>query len=257
MSIWQEIVGKFVRPTVHPSRTVDFQLVAFDDDDSDFSGSSIDSVEPIAGLAVVIEYGNAKGEKATRLITCRRLDVHGELRYISAFCHSREALRKFRVDRISEVFDHQSGESLGNAFSFFEKFSPDGIERSPMGFGLSVKRRADLMALLNALVFVARCDQEYHPLERSVLDKLLTRFWLRLELSGEPDEAAILRLADRLAPDAETFWVSIQRLAADQRLAKILLEGAKEVIAADGMMTKEEFYWGSKLDQFFRENAGN
>jgi tellurite resistance protein len=255
MEMWQEIVGKFVRPTTHPSFQTD-DLASIEDELYEDTLAS-HAEEAVSGIAVVIDYTNAKGESATRLISCRKVDVRGDLTYVSAFCHSRAAPRQFRIDRIREVFDHKTGEGLGDAATFFGRFKPDSIESSPLGFGLSVKRRADLMALLNAVVFVARCDKEYHPLERSVLENLVARFWLRLEISSELDDSAVLRLADRLAPDAETFWVSLHRLANDDRLAKLMLEGAGDVIAADGTITNEEFYWGTKLEEFFLDNARN
>lgn len=255
MSIWEEIRAKFVRPEVHPSRAIDYDLGHLTDDDEVEFETKPTELETVSGLAVIIEYENAKGERATRLVTCRRLDVHADKKYLFAFCHSREAVRQFRIDRIREIFDHRTGESLNPVEDFFVRYSPDGITNSPLGFGLSVRRRADFMALLNALVFIARCDKDYHPLERSTLENLLSRFWLRLELLNEPDEAAVLATADRLAPDAETFWVALHRIAEQPALVRIMQETAREVIEADGVVAKEEFYWGTKLDQFFRENA--
>jgi hypothetical protein len=255
MAIWEEIRAKFVRPDVHPSRLIDYDLNNLTDDDEVEFESNKQELEMVTGLAVIIEYENAKGERATRLVTCRRLDVHADKKYLFAFCHSREAMRQFRIDRIREIFDHRTGESLNPVDDFFKRYSPSGISNSPLGFGLSVHRRADFLSLLNALVFIARCDTEYHPLERSILENLVVRFWLRLELPNDPDVSAVLATADRLAPDAETFWGALHRIVQQPALVRIMQETAREVIEADGVVKKEEFYWGTKLDQFFRENA--
>lgn len=255
MSLWEEIRSKFVKPEVHETHRAALKQEFVDDTDDvpdNFEQSELDT---ISGLAILIEYQNAKGESATRLITCRRLDHHAGMKYIYAFCHMREQVRQFRIDRIKEIFDHRTGESLNPVDGFFAKYAPDNVQQSPVGFGLSVRKRADLIALLNALVFIARCDKDYHPLERSVLENLISRFWLRFELAGDPDEDAILKLSDRLAPDAETFWVSLHRIASNPVMTKIMQQTAREVIEADGVMAKEEFYWGAQLDSFFRNNV--
>ena len=257
MAIWEEIRSKFIRPEVHPSQAdrVDLKLVFDDDEDQNPNELAQAEIDTISGLALLIDYENAKGEVSTRLITCRRLDLHGAKKYLFAFCHSKERIRQFRIDRVREVFDHKTGESMNPVTEFFNRFAPDRIASSPLGFGLNVHRRADFLSLLNALVFVAKCDKEYHPLERSTLENLVARFWLRLDLAGEPDEQAILPMADRLAPDAEIFWASLHRIAREPALVRIMQETAREVIEADGFIASEEFYWASKLDQFFRDNA--
>lgn len=255
MSLWGQIRHKFVKPEVHETHRAALAREFVDDADDpteDFEQSELDA---ISGLAVLIDYQNAKGESGTRLITCRRLDQHQSTKYIYAFCHVKERVRQFRIDRIKEIFDHRTGESLNPVEEFFARYLPDNVQKSPVGFGLSVRKRADLMALLNALVFIARCGKEYHPLERSVLESLTSRFWLRFEIPFEPDEDAILKLSDRLAPDAETFWVSLHRIAGNPIMAKIMQQTAREVIEADGVMAKEEFYWGAQLDSFFRDNV--
>jgi hypothetical protein len=253
--MWEEIRDKFVKPDVHETHQAAVAKFFVDDTEDLAEDIELNELETISGLAVLIDYQNAKGESGTRLITCRRLDEHGNSKYIYAFCHAREQVRQFRIDRIKEIFDHRTGESLNPVDSFFAKYSPNSVQQSSVGFGLSVKMRADLIALLNALVFVARCDTVYHPLERSVLENLISRFWLRFELSGDPDEEAILKLSDRLAPDAETFWVSLHRIAANPVMTKIMQQTAREVIEADGVMAEQEFYWGTQLDNFFRNNV--
>jgi hypothetical protein len=255
MGFWQEISDKFVRAEVHSSRSINLSSSIADEDDEIVSDLQQSDLQSISGLAILVEYKNAKGEISDRVITCKRLDDHAGIKYVYAFCHSRKAARQFRIDRIVEVFDHRTGESLNPVEDFFSSFTPDNVQKSPVGFGLSVRKRADFLALLNALVFIARCDQEYHPLERSALEGLISRFWLRLEIPSAPDEDAILKLADRLAPDAETFWVALHRIVQDPKLARILQETAREIIEADGIVAREEFYWGSNLDQFFRENG--
>ncbi len=256
MKIWEEIKGKFVRLVIHSSIADRIEVQNYNDDEDQYvDHNSNFELESISGLAIIIEYVNSKGEKTTRAVTCRKLILNGDNHYVTGFCHTKKALRQFRVDRINEIFDHKTGASLNPVSKFFSNYSPNEITKCSFGFGLSVKLRADFVSLLNALVFLAKCDAEYHPLERSTLENLTSRFWLRMEILSEPDENAVLDFADRLAPDAETFWVSMHRIAKNPTLTKIMQQTAVELIEADGTIAKEEFYWGAKIDQFFAQNA--
>ncbi|HEX7743304.1 MAG TPA: WYL domain-containing protein, partial [Sphingobium sp.] len=192
------------------------------------------------------------GEITQRLVTCQRLDRAADTLYLWAFCHHRAAVRQFRVDRIVDIADAETGELLGSPIAFFAQFEVDRSQRSQPGWGLNVRQRADFVAILNALIFMARCDREYHPFERQALEDCISRYWLRFEAPGEPDVEAILLHADRLAPDAETFFVSLNRCAANPRLVRLLKESAAEIIDADGVHAVHEVYWGSKIDEFFK-----
>ena len=129
-------------------------------------------------------------------------------------------------------------------------FNVDHKQVSKPGWGLSVSQRADLIAVLNALVFIALCDQDYHDLERATLEDVIARYWLRFEAPGDPDCDAIVRHADRLAPDAETFFVALNRCADKPKLARLLKESAQAMVDADSRLVKEEIYWGSKVDEY-------
>lgn len=55
------------------------------------------------GHSVTFSYHNASGVQAKRLVDPLRLDLVGESWYLRAWCHDREALRTFRLDRISAL----------------------------------------------------------------------------------------------------------------------------------------------------------
>jgi hypothetical protein len=255
MSLWIEIKGKFVRPSVHER----FQLGPDEEstDESESFGGNLPEIETISGVALILDYSDAKGRLSQRLVTCTRIENNAGIEYLRAFCHKREAIRAFRIDRILSVFDPATGECLNPVKGYFDRFSTAVETDSPYGWGLGVQRRADLVALLNALVFIARCDREFHPFEFSTIEDFVTKFWLRMEIRGEPACDAIAAYVERLAPDAETFWVAMHRIAKEQRLERLLKEGARGVIEADGRQTPEEFFWGSKIDAFFQSHDGS
>lgn len=255
--LWHSVRGRAVRPNMHPT----FVISSADDVEPSFATIEDDRpawgdrFDGIAGYACVIAYENAKGEASQRLITCQRKDVCAGEVYLWAWCHSRARVRQFRLSRITGVFDPATGEDLGDPAALFESFVSDRVQQSKPGWGLGVRQRADLSALLNVLVFVARCDRDYHPLEREKFEDAVCRFWIRSEATGEPDCEAIQSHCDRLAPDAETFYVALHRCAENPKLARLLRDSVRSVIDADGRIAREEVYWGSAIDEFFRERG--
>lgn len=248
----RDMLLSVVKPRLH-NRFSNLGLDIPEFDDEDQEAEPLESIESVGGFSVVIEYTDTKGNASQRLITCRNLTVRAGKEYINAFCHHRQSPRSFRIDRITDIFDTNTGESLSPAQAFFSTFEPDESSKSGLTWGLSVGRRADLIALLNALIFIARCDTEFHPSERESLEKALTSFWLRLEVLGDPDFDDILRYADRLAPDGETFWVAMHRFKEDRELADIFVRHANLLIQADGIIDEAETYWSIEIDDFFSD----
>lgn len=248
----REMISRAVKPRLHNRFTeIGLDIPEFDDDE--LENDPIEHIENVGGLSVVIEYSDSKANVSQRLITCRKLSIRADKEYLNAYCHHRKSTRSFRIDRIIDIFDALTGESLSPAQAFFATFQPDETSSSGLSWGLSVGRRADLVALLNALIFIARCDKDFHPSERESLERALTSFWLRLEILGDPDFDDLLRYADRLAPDGETFCVAMHRFKEDAVLADIFVRHANLLIQADGVINQAEAYWSVEIADFFSD----
>lgn len=206
-------------------------------------------LQSIAAFACIIEYDGDH-----RLITCRRFDLIGELGYVGAICHAARGYRQFRCDRIQTVFDAASGEVLGDG-GFFHRFEAESRREREPTWGLTPSRRATLVAGLNVLAFMARCDGRWHPLETPVIEKFVCSMWLRKEWPGDPPLDEIVAHSQRLAPDSETFFRALQHYAHSSTSAKVLQRSIGDLIAADGVICSAEMGWGSEIDAFFRENA--
>lgn len=134
MSFWIEIKDQYVRPMVHDRFHAKLDVVLPDTDE--YSSADLDEIEAISGLALILDYSDAKGNPSQRLVSCNRLENNAGVAYLRAFCHQRRSIRAFRVDRISSVFDPTSGESLGSATAYFNRFSPTVETRRPTGGAL-------------------------------------------------------------------------------------------------------------------------
>jgi hypothetical protein len=203
--------------------------------------------QPISSFVCIVDYG-----EGTRLITCRRIDRIGELHYVGAICHTARGYRQFRCDRITSVYDASTGELIGNG-SYFEQFALDASRERSQTWGLIPSRKAMLVAGLNILAFMARCDGIWHPLEEEIIESFICTMWLRNEWEGDPPVNEILAHAQRLAPDGETFFRSLRQYATSSKSAKIISRAVGDLIAADGVICSTEASWGAEIDAFFSE----
>ena len=89
-------------------------------------GQAIDS-----GMSVTMTYHNKRGESRERRIDPLRLESRDHLWYIRAYCHTRNALRTFRVDHMDNVVvgpiaqDRHEGAEASFAHSLFEPSAND------------------------------------------------------------------------------------------------------------------------------------
>ena len=247
---------KVVRPKLH-KRFKELTAEIFEDDDSENEFAAVTSeaaqLNSLSGLNLIIEYEDSRGKRSQRIISCRQYLQASGKDYLKAYCHHRSAMRSFRLDRMLDVFDPITGESLSPVEAFFAQFAADEVQKSGLTWGLSVARKADLIALLNALVFLARCDKDFHPAEREAMEQAVSSFWLRLEIAGNPDCEAILAYSDKLSPDSELFWVALHQIKTDDRLASIFRRSGQLLIEADGVVKDVEAYWAIEFSEFLND----
>lgn len=230
-------------PPVAPTLVID-TVVPEGDQDPPAPGPA--EPQPISAFVCIIEY-----EGNTRLITCRRLERIGEAGYVGAICHAARGYRQFRSDRVTAVYDATTGEVLGDG-SYFDRFSVDSQRERAATWNLSPTRKATLVAGLNVLAFMARCDGYWHPLETEVVEGFVCSMWLRKEWEGEPPLAEIVTHAQRLSPDADTFFHSLRHYAGSSTSTRMLCRAVADLIAADGVICSSEASWGAEIDAFFR-----
>lgn len=202
--------------------------------------------EPISAFVCLIDY---KGE--TRPISCRKYKYIGEVGYVGAICLIEGGYKEFRCDRIEAVFDAETGEAIGDG-TYFERFAVDGRrERASSWGGLTSSRKSTLVAGLNILAFMARCDGRWHPLETSVIEQFVCSMWLRKEWEGSPPLDEIVEHAQRLAPDSDTFFSALRQYAGSDTSKRIIRQAIGDLVAADGVICSAEMHWGAEVNAFF------
>jgi len=222
----------------------------------DVEDDTVDDFEPdlesVAGVGCIVTYRDSKGAESVRRITCRKLSRNGTVMYLQAYCHERGALRTFRLDRLTEAVCGVTGEIFAPASVFFKRYGVADHGGAAVGFGLGVQLAADLRAGLNVLAFLARVDGRVVPAEEQVIARYCQSFGVRFG-SDSFDHAGTCRYSVQLAPDAETFYVSLHRLKRDGGpigLARMTLQAAGELIDADGKQDPKEFYFGTQVREY-------
>ncbi len=244
----QAIVSRIYSGPTLPPVDRSFHLRAiYDEEDEAKWEAGEDEPESIAAFACVIEY---KGEQ--RFITCKKLNYVGESGRIFAVCHNAGGPRTFLLSEITMVADAYSGEILGDG-NYFYRFATDGVREAVPSWGLSSGRKALLVAGLNVLAFMARCDGRWHPLENEPIEKFVCSLWLRKEWEGDPDLDAIMAHVQRLTPDSETFFTGLNYYARSRTCAAVLRQAVANLIEADGVVCADECDWSLALSEYLME----
>lgn len=201
-----------------------------------------------ASWTVFITYSDAKGAESKRVITFRRIAGRfGDPEWISAHCHLRHKLRRFKIEQITGMACAQSGEVLDPLENCI------ALQRS----GALQIEDLPLTRLMRVLTFFARCDGQFHDCEREVIEDLVGGYFRRFRRDEIGYECAVSQ-GMRLAPSAEDFIKALKWIAKDPSagpLARFALESSAAVIAADGVQRPEEFHWGAEASAILKNVA--
>ncbi|WP_143598921.1 WYL domain-containing protein [Pseudothioclava arenosa] len=122
---------------------------------------------------LMIDYTDAQGNPSCRRVTMRVIEERHGLYYLQAFCHERQAMRSFRVDRISDIIS-QDGEVEPAAPWFDEILASAEVEEFDDSARKPARRaprqpytilRQHVAQALTLPVAAARSDDFLHPAE--------------------------------------------------------------------------------------------
>lgn len=194
-----------------------------------------------ASWTAYLSYVDAGGEPSERRFTCHAIVGFEGATHITGFCHERSAPRTFRVDRIRELACAETGE-------VFDPTSHFDLLRQTGALRCEDKVLTDVARLL---VFLARCDGEYHPLEEQGLAEQFQRYCLRFNGTECMAETALSECR-RLAPDSIDMVRVIGKIAKSPggaRVARFVLDAGAAIIDADGRHAAQETQWAVEMSE--------
>lgn len=126
----------------------------------------IESIK-LNSLAQII-YVDSKGQKSERRITIHSVSKTANNDYIiKSYCHEKNSQRSFRLTRIQQLTDMETGEIFENPSLYFtEKF-----QDSPIGMITKVFQKLESEILI--LTFIARADGYLRAKEREIIKKFI------------------------------------------------------------------------------------
>jgi hypothetical protein len=205
-------------------------------------------VSNLEGMVIGIVYSDSSGATSERTIRCLSLVQSNEVLYISAFCKLREAQRSFRVDRISAIISHATGEVHEDVEDFLEPFF-DGLrvarkERSSVGPRRTAPRsEAPVIQVYGAgatvLAYLAAIDGHIHAGERQIIQRYLEAR-LAVFPKGDPQHSMAGRWVDALLPTRDMAIKAMRKVAADLNDAQLVSDAIVDIISADGDVRDEE-----------------
>lgn len=208
-----------------------------DDEETDLSDATPIADEAV-GTAWFIAYTSASNEESERQITIRQIVNKAGITYIIAYCHERNALRQFKLDRISAAHDLATGEILESQQAILNHFTALARclhSNTKKNAEMAIK---DCQNALNILTFLSRCDGQYHPQEEEIILQYIGDQWFEYDL----DEATLLLHVRRLYPDTQTYLDAIKSLShfKSEKHRNKIFRYAMSLIEADGTITADE-----------------
>lgn len=198
-------------------------VAAFDPalDDEDHS-DELDVPEyggaPLCGAAWGLVYVDARGQESRRRVTVLKvLGEPGNVPTLLSRCHERQALRKFRADRIQALLDLHTGEVMDQ----------DGLQAAVWAQELA----DDAAAGLALLAFAAHADGRLHAMEREVMFEYL------LAATEDLEPRAAEWVARYAWPDPDVLGAALRYLEGwDDDETRRLLRYLRRLVDADGVL---------------------
>lgn len=210
-------------------------VAADDDPDHSFGDDQAEASDPSAGATFFAVYAKASGEVTQRRLSIKQIQGHGRAERVLCYCHERRALRTFVIERFVELVDLETGELL-DSLSFFEGCRAQGT--------LPAKDRAfhDMLAIL---VFIAECDDQFHPLEEREIEACLGSYFVRYG-GREKDLEDAKRSMRKLSLDTSDFVHALERSGSHpdgRAMLRLVRQSLNRVASADGVIVDEEHRW--------------
>ncbi len=188
-----------------------------------WEGSFGDATAPIEVSAhLQIDYTDGDGKSTTRSVKVKKFDEMLSGGMVIGFCELRRATRTFRIDRISECMDLETGESISSVRDFLiNKF-----EASPERVIDTIE--LEFSDVLKILYFVAKADGQFKKEEANVIAEYLRKL--------VSDDRVNFKMVDKVlrsydVPSLQSFKLAVGRVMKAQEIdTDLLIDCCKKIV---------------------------
>lgn len=213
----------------------------------------------LGDLHIAIEYTDAAGKQSSRNITAQSISFGAQGTILKAICHSRRAVRHFRIDRIRNVIT-SDGEVLP-AEPFFRDILDIDVTKTPPPKAVISKDSAGklrdlLQPALSILVLAARTDDDFHTAELAAIMgyvasevghlRIAGKFGLALTETEMRHLETMIRTMRPLQSSVAGYLRTILSQSPDRILR--LCDAVRSVVRADGLINLAEETFLEDLD---------
>ncbi|GAB4535894.1 MAG: hypothetical protein Tsb0010_15610 [Parvularculaceae bacterium] len=233
---WIAARGEAVRRA--PDHGAEMTRLPEADDPDEIAADAAAAEIPLTGRAFMIEYRSGPNAEWRRRVLVRGVSTASDgRRRLHAYCFERGAPRAFWAERIERMVCVATNEVIDNPALALREDAHEATAEDRRAERALLKHVGDGLRLL---MFVARCDDEFHPEERRVIHNYVKA---RARAAGlEPDEAFIDQYLSIQYPDRETALAAWRRVlaAGDEAHAALLIDSIESLIGADGVIAAQE-----------------
>jgi hypothetical protein len=203
------------------------------DFDESEEGSFWDVDKPFRVSSVLnFDYTAASGKKTNRTVEVRQIGAARQGALLIGFCRLRNDMRTFRIDRISECSDAETGEVIDNVYSYLQK-------RFECSAQFSVARLyAEEFDTLRVLIYAAKADGRFTVAEKKIVCDLCKNISNDNRL--DVDDVRYL-YGEIKAPSRVAFELSVDHLSSKPvEYKKRLIDAVERMISSDKKIHPEE-----------------
>jgi WYL domain len=210
------------------------------------------------GQSFAIVYRDANGEESERRVTVRNLSLNApDVPVLVAWCHERQDMRSFRLDRIVAVITN-TGDVVDPPGPFFARtfgMSPR-LARVETAASVSLDRiRRNFSHHMMLLGQLGLADGDFAPREREVVLDHCLHLTAEAGAAATPDEEeALSRYLETFRPTKLFVDRAVARAETDpHRRLVALFDAAEDLIDADGVRHAAEIEFLGRLKRELKD----
>lgn len=179
-----------------------------------------------------LTYCDASGSTTERLVDVRECDTANPSGYLIGFCHLRQSIRTFRLDRVKRAVDAETGELIASLTNYASRMYTE----SPVASLESLFK--DSTDALRGLFFIAKADGRFTKKEKEIFLSFCHQSSGDARISMKQIERACSELPVPSMQAYKLICGRLSKLPDNQR--KVIVDTAEAMVATERTIAAQE-----------------